>query len=359
MKKPTLLIMAGGTGGHIFPALAIAEAMSVKDWKVEWMGTPGGMEMSLVPKAGYRLHKINFEGVVGKGWAARALLPLRLARALLQARSIFKAVKPNLVLGMGGYPALPGGLLAGWMGIPLVIHEQNAVAGKTNLALCTRATRVLSAFPHAFKAKKVQAQVVGNPVRRDIVQVGAERVIWDRSRPLVISIVGGSRGAQALNDVIPNMIARLPKGLAVRVFHQCGRGHVDAVRNAYRAREIDADVREFVDDMAALYAKTDLIICRSGASTVSELACAEVPSILVPYPFHADQQQLHNARYLTAAGGAILMEQKDLSPEMLAHTIENISPQQLTTMRSILRTNAHPESAQVIADILNGYRRPA
>jgi UDP-N-acetylglucosamine--N-acetylmuramyl-(pentapeptide) pyrophosphoryl-undecaprenol N-acetylglucosamine transferase len=352
ITKRTLLIMAGGTGGHIYPGLAIGEEMRTRGWTVEWLGTRTGMEREIVPKAKFPFHGITFEGVVGRGVWAKVKLPFSLLTALMVARSVLKKVKPNVVLGMGGYPALPGGLMSKWMHIPLVIHEQNAVVGKTNQILAKRATEVLAAFSGAFKSMQVKVQTVGNPVRQEIESVGALREEWTGARPLRIAIVGGSRGAQALNDVLPLAMARLPAAQRPTVIHQSGKGQAARLRSAYRAREVDADVREFVEDMTEIYRSVDLMICRSGASTVSELACAEMPSILVPYPHHADQQQLQNARFLTSTGGAILLEQKSLHAEVLAHAIENISVQQISTMRSILRSNRHSNATARIADVL-------
>jgi UDP-N-acetylglucosamine--N-acetylmuramyl-(pentapeptide) pyrophosphoryl-undecaprenol N-acetylglucosamine transferase len=352
MNKRTLLIMAGGTGGHIYPGLAIGEEMRNRGWVVEWLGTRTGMEREIVPKAKFPFHTITFEGVMGRGLVPKLKLPFSLVSALITARNVLKKVNPSVVLGMGGYPALPGGLMSSRMRIPLVIHEQNAIVGKTNQMLSKRAREVLAAFPGAYKALQVKVQTVGNPVRKEIIGIGLQREQWNASRRLRIAVVGGSRGAQALNEVMPLALARLPAAQRPMVIHQCGKGHAAAVRNAYRSREVEADVRDFIDDMPTIYRSVDLMICRSGASTVSELACAEMPSILIPYPHHADQQQLHNARFLTSTGGAILLEQQGLHPEVLAHTIEHISAQQLTTMRSILRSNAHSDATARIADVL-------
>ncbi len=359
MAIPTLLIMAGGTGGHIFPGLAIAEAMRARKWNVQWMGTAGGMETTLVPKANIALHTVEFEGVVGRSGFAKLSMPFKLLLAMIKARAIIKSVRPRAIVAMGGFPALPGGLMAGFLKIPLIVHEQNAVAGKTNQVLAPRAQKVLTAFPGAFSPRKLRETVVGNPVRRDLIGLGATRAAWDGQRPLRIGVVGGSRGAQALNDIVPKAMALLPAMQRPTIVHQCGKGNADAVRVAYRSREIDADVREFIDDMQSVYASVDLMICRSGASTVSELASVEMPAILVPYPFHADQQQLHNARYLTSTGGGILMEQASLSAEVLAHTIAHISAQQLLTMRSMLRTASHDDATDIIADVIDQYREAA
>ncbi len=352
MNKRTLLIMAGGTGGHIYPGLAIGEEMRTRGWAVEWLGTRTGMERDIVPKAKFPFHGITFEGVMGRGWFAKVKLPFSLFSALITASNVLRKVKPSIVLGMGGYPALPGGLMSKWMRIPLVIHEQNAVVGKTNQILAKRAKEVLAAFPGAFKSMQVKVQTIGNPVRQEIEGVGAKREEWTGNRPLRIAVVGGSRGAQALNDVLPLALSLLPLAQRPSVIHQCGKGQAGRVRSAYRAREVEADVREFIDDMAQIYAHVDLMICRSGASTVSELACAEMPSILVPYPHHADQQQLQNAKFLTSTGGAILLEQKSLHPEVLAHAIEHISTQQIATMRSLLRSNSYANATARIADVL-------
>jgi UDP-N-acetylglucosamine--N-acetylmuramyl-(pentapeptide) pyrophosphoryl-undecaprenol N-acetylglucosamine transferase len=352
MAVKTLLIMAGGTGGHIFPAVAIANEMQRRAWTVEWLGTTAGMETTLVPKAGYRLHTLSFDGLVGKGLAAKLLFPMKLLRALVAARGILKRVQPSVVLGMGGFPALPGGLMAAWMRTPLVTHEQNAVAGQTNRVLAKRATRVLAAFAGAYKFMAVRAQVIGNPVRATIVECGVAREPWDGSRPLRVAVVGGSRGAQALNEIVPQALAKIPTPQRPSVIHQCGAGKSESVRDLYRRVSVQAEVRDFVDDMAALYSNIDLIICRSGASTVSEIACAELPAIFVPYPHHADRQQFHNANALAAAGGAHIMEQGSLDAETLAHALLQLTPAQLATMRSVLRTLATPNATHDIADVI-------
>jgi UDP-N-acetylglucosamine--N-acetylmuramyl-(pentapeptide) pyrophosphoryl-undecaprenol N-acetylglucosamine transferase len=348
----TLLIMAGGTGGHIFPAVAIAKEMQRRAWNVEWLGTADGMEAELVPKAGFRLHTLAFHGVVGKDLWSKLTMPFKLVRALITARAVLSRLRPRVVLGMGGYPALPGGLMANWMKLPLVTHEQNAVPGHTNRVLASRASRVLAAFAGAYRDTGVKPVVVGNPVRSEIVECGRHRTDWDGTRPLRVAVVGGSRGAQALNEIVPAALAKVPTAQRPTVIHQCGKGNVDRVRDLYRNVGVPADVREFVDDMATLYSEADLIICRSGASTVSEIACAQLPAIFVPYPFHSDQQQLHNANVLASAGGAMVMEQKTLSAEVLGHTLEHLSVAQLSTMRSVLATLATPDATTVIADAL-------
>src|SRR5262245_10998825 len=274
------MIMAGGTGGHVFPALAVADYLRAHDWRVVWLGTQTGMEATLVPQHGYSLAPIRFAGLRGKGLLAKLLLPLNLLVAFWQSLRAIRAHRPDVVLGMGGYIAFPGGMMAALVGRPLAIHEQNSIAGLANRVLAAVADRVLVAFPGALK----KSALTGNPVREAIARVAppAQRFAA-RSGPLRLLVVGGSLGAAALNERVPQAVARLPAGERPHVVHQSGAKHLDALRAAYAAAGVAADLQPFIEDMAQAYAAADVVICRAGAITVAELAAVGVPAILVPF----------------------------------------------------------------------------
>jgi UDP-N-acetylglucosamine--N-acetylmuramyl-(pentapeptide) pyrophosphoryl-undecaprenol N-acetylglucosamine transferase len=351
MTMRTALMMAGGTGGHIYPGLAVAEALVQRQWKVHWLGTERGMEVQILAKTSIPLHTTRFEGFVGRGLLTKLITPLKLLNALLAAWRVMRLTRPDIVIGMGGYPALPGGLIATLMRIPLVIHEQNAVAGKTNRILARLADAVLCGFSGAFPSA-ARVLVVGNPVRRGLVEIGVNRPAWDGEQTLRMAIIGGSRGAAALNEIAPKAMAKIPPAQRPHILHQTGRGNVAPVKAAYLAAGVDADIHEYIDDMATAYANVDVFLCRSGASTVSELACAEMPAILVPYPYHADQQQLHNARYLSAVGAAQLMEQSALTAETLCAAVMSLTSEKLLAMRVALRAKAQPDATVSIVKSL-------
>lgn len=312
------LIMAGGTGGHIFPGLAVGEGLRGAGWDVAWMGAPGGMEERLVPQQGYRMQWVDFGGVRGKGIARWLRLPPRLLRALAQAARALRSERPRVVLGMGGYISVPGGLLARLFGASLVLHEQNAVAGLSNRLLARIASRVLCAFPGALPG----AEWVGNPVRRAIRELAEPRQRYAaRAGRLQLLVVGGSLGAQALNDMLPRALALIEPARRPQVVHQSGRGQLQALRQAYAEAGVEADCREFIDDMAEAYARADLVVCRAGASTVSEVACAGVAALFVPFPHAVDDHQTANARYLADAGAALLAQQAELDPQRLAERL--------------------------------------
>jgi UDP-N-acetylglucosamine--N-acetylmuramyl-(pentapeptide) pyrophosphoryl-undecaprenol N-acetylglucosamine transferase len=313
--------MAGGTGGHVFPALAVARELDARGWQVSWLGTPDSFESRVVP-SDFELDTIAAFRLRGQGLVDRAMAPLRLVRALWQSWRVLRRRRPQLVLGMGGFVTGPGGLVSRLIGTPLVIHEQNAIPGLTNRWLARIASRVLEAFPGSFPAK-IGARAVGNPVRPEIADLPLpEPVPGDRAVHLLV--LGGSLGARALNEKVPEALAQLGTDERPLIRHQAGRGKVDATQSAYAAAAVEAEITEFVDDMAAAYGWADLVVCRAGALTISELMAAGVASILVPYPFAVDDHQTANAAYLTRAEAAVLMPQPDLTPVALAAQLRSL-----------------------------------
>ena len=339
------MIMAGGTGGHVFPGLAVAEVLRQSGWRVVWLGAKTGMEAALVPKHGYDMAWVSFSGLRGKGPLAFMLLPLKLLVAFWQsARAIF-AHRPDVVLGMGGYISFPGGMMAALLGKPLVVHEQNAIPGLANKVLAAVADRVLCAFPGALK----RASLTGNPVRPEIAAIAApESRYAARSGPLRVLVVGGSLGAQALNDVVPRALALLTGAKPV-LTHQSGAQHLDSLRAAYSAAGVPAKTSAFIEDMAAAYAEADLVVCRAGATTVAEIAAAGVASVLVPYPHAVDDHQTANARFLADAGAAVLVPQSELSPERLAGVLARFDRLRLGEMARRARSLARPGAAAAVA----------
>ena len=318
-KVKKALIMAGGTGGHIFPGLAVAQALREAGWQVHWLGAPDSMEAELVPVRGFAFEPVAFAGVRGKGLQTLVLLPLRLLRAFWQSLQVVRRVQPDVVLGLGGYISFPGGMMASLWGKPLVLHEQNSVAGLANKVLASLADRVFTAFPSVFKT----GQWVGNPLRRAFTEqpTPAERFAG-RSGPLRVLVVGGSLGAKALNDIVPQALALLPEGTRPLVTHQSGAKQIDALRANYEAAGVQAELTPFIDDTAAAFAQADLVICRAGASTVTELAAVGAAALFVPFPFAVDDHQTTNAQFLVAAGGAWLTPQAELTPQILADRLD-------------------------------------
>jgi UDP-N-acetylglucosamine--N-acetylmuramyl-(pentapeptide) pyrophosphoryl-undecaprenol N-acetylglucosamine transferase len=348
MTRP-VLIMAGGTGGHIFPGLAVADELKRMRTPVIWIGGIGGLEQQLVPQYGWKLETLPIAGVRGKGIVAKLTAPFRLARAVAAALALFKRHMPQSVLSMGGYAAAPGGLAARLAKIPLVVHEQNRVPGMTNRMLQRFATRVLTGFADVFP----NGEWVGNPVRATIAAIAppAERYA-DREGALRLLVLGGSQGAQSLNSALPDVLRRRGTRLAVEVRHQCGAKHFDQARAAYMRANIEADVVPFEDDMARAYAWADLVICRSGALTLAELAAAGVPAILVPFPHAVDDHQTRNAEAMVAAGGARLVVEGDDFVKRLGAAFEEIGDRaKLLKMAEAARTLAKPDAARRIADI--------
>jgi UDP-N-acetylglucosamine--N-acetylmuramyl-(pentapeptide) pyrophosphoryl-undecaprenol N-acetylglucosamine transferase len=348
-RKRTIMIMAGGTGGHIYPGLAVADRLRAEGWRVVWMGVPGGMESQLVPQHGYPMVWVDFSGLRGKGLLRKLLLPLTLLLALWQSLVALLEYRPDVVLGMGGYVTVPGGLMAALLRRPLVIHEQNSVAGLSNRLLGRFATRVLSGFPDVLP----KAEWCGNPVRDSIAALPppAQRYAA-RSGKLHVLVIGGSLGAKALNDCMPQVLALLPEEQRPELLHQTGSRHFESVQAAYqRAGMQPAAVVPFLDNIAFFYDQADLVICRAGALTIAELAAAGVASILVPFPFAVDDHQTYNARFLSERGAALLLPQKDLTPRKLAELIGAMTRERALEMANAARAAAQPEAAKRVAEI--------
>jgi UDP-N-acetylglucosamine--N-acetylmuramyl-(pentapeptide) pyrophosphoryl-undecaprenol N-acetylglucosamine transferase len=341
----TLLVMAGGTGGHVFPGLAVADLLSSRNWKVVWMGAPGSMEAKLVPTRGYEMAWVRFAALRGKGLLRKLLLPFHLLSACWQARRELRRVRPDVVLGMGGYISFPGGLMAALLGYPLVIHEQNSVAGLANRVLARFADRVASGFPDVLP----KGVWVGNPVRPEMSRVPAPADrLAGRQPPLHLLVLGGSLGAAVLNDTVPKGLAQIAAAERPEVRHQAGEKHLAQLQQNYRAAGVDADCVAFIEDMAAAYQWADLVLCRAGALTVAELAATGVASVLVPFPYAVDDHQTANARFLSLAGGAILLPQSELTPEAIS-LLREYSPAQLEEMAEKARQLAKPEAAEEVA----------
>lgn len=357
MSTPVLLVMAGGTGGHIFPALAVAQELAASGWRIVWLGQRNGMEARIVPEHGLEMAWIDARPLRGRSLRETMLVPWRLLIAIAQAIRVFRRVQPSVVLGMGGYVSAPGGLVAAALRRPLVLHEQNSVAGLANRLLARLASRIYCGFPDVLPG----AQWVGNPVRRDIAALPppAERY-RARSGPLKLLVLGGSQGARALNDAVPGALARLPQSMRPEMLHQTGASDVDAVRKRYADLAIKAEVCVFIADMAAGYRVADLVICRAGALTIAELAAAGVASILVPYPHAVDDHQTGNARFLAEHGAAILLPQlpADDRPESslearlatwLMELLIEPARARLAAMADAARRLARPDAAAAVA----------
>jgi UDP-N-acetylglucosamine--N-acetylmuramyl-(pentapeptide) pyrophosphoryl-undecaprenol N-acetylglucosamine transferase len=347
-----VMVMAGGTGGHVFPALATAHELARRGVEICWLGVPDSFEARLVPQHGFALELVPVRKLRGQGIAAKLLAPWHLVRASYHAAQALRRRRPGLVLGMGGFVSGPGGVVSRLLGLPLVIHEQNAVPGLTNRWLARVATRVLEAFPGSFPPK-TGARAVGNPVRSEIARLAPpEERLPGRVGRIRLLVVGGSLGAQALNETLPVALARLPEAVRPWVRHQAGRGKAEAAQAAYRAVGVVAEVSEFLDDMAGAYAWADLVVCRSGALTVSELAAAGVGSILVPYPHAVDDHQTRNAAFLADAGAALLLPQPLLSAEHLAGLLEALAADRprLLAMAQAARAQGRPDATARVAD---------
>jgi UDP-N-acetylglucosamine--N-acetylmuramyl-(pentapeptide) pyrophosphoryl-undecaprenol N-acetylglucosamine transferase len=322
----TALVMAGGTGGHIFPGLAVAEALRARGWTVHWLGAPGSMESQIVPKRGIPLETIDFGGVRGKGVKTLVLLPLKLLRAFWQSIRVVRRVKPQVVVGLGGYITFPGGMMSVLLGKPLVLHEQNSVAGMANKVLAGVADRVYSAFPDVMK----KGQWIGNPLRSEFLrQPPPEQRFAGRTGPLKVLVVGGSLGARALNEIVPQALARIPAAQRPHVLHQSGAKQIDELRANYQKAGVQAELTPFIDDTASAFAEADLVICRAGASTVTELAAVGAPALFVPFPSAVDDHQTTNAKFLVDAGGGWLVQQKELTPDALAPMLITIRREEL------------------------------
>ena len=344
----SILIMAGGTGGHIFPALAVADILREQGWKVTWLGARNSMEAELVPKHGYDMAWVRFSGLRGKGLLRKLLLPFNLLIALWQSAVAIFSIRPDVVLGMGGYITIPGGMMAALLRRPLVIHEQNSIAGLSNKVLARLAQKVLSGFPDVLP----KATWCGNPVRGEIAAlVEPQQRYAARSGKLNVLVVGGSLGAKAINEAVPQALARLSEEIRPNVLHQTGKQHFAAVQQLYQQCGVSVEIKPFLDDMAGSYANADLVICRAGALTVAELAAAGVASILIPFPFAVDDHQTGNARFLSERGAAILVPQSELNAEKLAQLIQELNREKLSAMARHARNLAKADAAVVVANV--------
>ena len=346
-NKKRLMVMAGGTGGHVFPGLAVAKKLQQQGWEIRWLGTADRMEADLVPKHGIEIDFIRVKGLRGQGIARLIKAPFQIINAILQARRHMKAWQPDAVLGMGGYVSGPGGIAAWLQGIPVILHEQNAVAGLTNQWLSKIASRVFQAFNGAFP----NAPVVGNPVRTDVVELPEpNQRLAERSGPIRVLVMGGSQGARILNQILPEVMAKLGEGYEVR--HQAGKDNQAEVEQAYQvAGAKNFQVTEFIDDVAQAYAWADLLVCRSGALTVSEVSAAGVAAIFIPF-MHKDRQQALNADHLVECGAAKMIEQPQLTVEKLSQTIAQLERTQLLDMANKARQAAKLDADQVVADAI-------
>lgn len=342
--------MAGGTGGHVFPGLAVADYMKAAGWRVVWLGTEGGMETTVAPRQGYDLETIRFSGFRGKSIQNWLLLPLRLLLALWQSAKVIRRVRPDVVLGMGGYPAFPGAMMASLLAKPLLIHEQNSVPGLANMILSKIADKVLLGFPGAIR-NGGKVMFSGNPVRSEITQLGspAERYAA-RSGRLKLLVIGGSLGAQALNTILPQALKCIPQESRPSVTHQAGARHLEALKRNYVEAGVEGELVTFIDNMAGRYAECDLVICRAGALTIAELSAAGVASLLVPFPYAVDDHQTCNAKYLVDRNAAILMPQNELTPQVLAKILMGLSRDRLTEMAIKARELAKPDATRVVAN---------
>jgi len=346
------MIMAGGTGGHVYPALAVAQALIERGVAVVWLGTKQGIEARIVPQAGIAMEWISVKGLREKGVFSWLVAPFRIVWACAQSMAVMLRINPDAVLGMGGFVSGPGGLMARLLGKPLLIHEQNAIAGLTNRWLAMVATCVVAAFPQSFPSK-VKARLMGNPVRKEIIALLAQPKKAPIDRALRLLVVGGSLGAQALNEVVPSTLAKLPMSVSLEVWHQTGKTTFEATQQQYSKLGVAGKVMPYIEDMACAYQWADLVLCRAGAMTIAELAITANPSILVPFPFAVDDHQTANAKYLANGGAALLIPQQDLTADRLKQVLENfiLHPEQLAKMSAAARSLAKPEATRAVADL--------
>lgn len=347
----SVLIMAGGTGGHVFPALAVAECLKEKGITVEWLGTKKGIESRVVIEAGYKMHWLSISGLRGKNKLSLIFAPLKLTRACLQALWVMLKVKPSVVLGMGGFVSGPGGLMAYVCRRPLVVHEQNAIPGLTNTLLSKIAGTVMESFPESFAINK-PVELVGNPVRAGIMRINEpSQRLENRKNGLNILVVGGSLGAAVLNKTVPEMLSISKKDLSVKVWHQTGKNNYQNTVDSYEKYKVDGRIDAFIEDMAEAYEWADVVICRAGAMTVSELAVAGVASILVPYPYAVDDHQTANAKYLVESDAAILIPQSELTAESLNKVICTLSREKIIELSIAARQCAKPNATETVAEL--------
>jgi len=346
----TILIMAGGTGGHVFPALAVADYMKVSGWRVVWLGTKGGMESMLVPQKGYDIETINFSGLRGKNFITWLTLPLRLLLAFWQSAKVLFQIRPDVVLGMGGYPAFPGGIMASLLNKSLLIHEQNSIPGLANKILAMFADKVLLGFPDAIRNEK-KVVISGNPVRNEISQLDTpDKRYAGRSGKLKLLIVGGSLGAQALNTIVPQTLKLIPDNMRPLVTHQAGRKNLETLKKNYAEAGVEGELVVFIEDMAVHYADCDLVICRAGAITIAELTAVGTASILVPFPYAVDDHQTSNAKFLSDKDAAVLLPQNELTPQNLAKLLMGFTREKLLGMAMKARELARPNATRLVAE---------
>lgn len=361
MTARTLMVMAGGTGGHVLPGVAVADELKKDGWNIVWLGTEKGMEARLLPGKGYTIEWISVAGLRGNGLVRLMKMPFMLLRAFGQSVSAILRHRPDVVIGMGGYTAFPGGMMAVLLNKPLVVHEQNSLAGLTNRILACLAERVLVGFPQAFTGKKdkplpcgkVKAEWLGNPIRPEIgaVDEPAKRFAG-RTGPLRLLVVGGSLGAAALNEAVPKALAMLPEHVRPEVVHQAGHKHLAVMLEHYKAAGVQGDLRDFIADMAEMYAWCDVVICRSGALTLAEIAAAGVASILVPYPHAVDDHQTVNAGFLVQAGAAKIIQQRDLTAEGLAQLLRETTREKWLEMATAARKQGKPGATQDVVAVI-------
>ncbi|MEE8254592.1 MAG: undecaprenyldiphospho-muramoylpentapeptide beta-N-acetylglucosaminyltransferase [Nitrosomonadaceae bacterium] len=346
----TILIMAGGTGGHVFPALAVADYMKVSGWRVVWLGTKGGMESMLVPQKGYDIETIDFSGLRGKNFITWLTLPLRLLLAFWQSAKVLFQIRPDVVLGMGGYPAFPGGIMASLLNKSLLIHEQNSIPGLANKILARFADKVLLGFPDAIRNEK-KVVFSGNPVRNEISQLDTpDKRYAGRSGKFKLLIIGGSLGSQALNTIVPQTLKLIPDNMRPLVTHQAGRKHLETLKKNYAKAGVEGELVVFIEDMAVHYADCDLVICRAGALTIAELTAVGTASILVPFPYAVDDHQTSNAKFLSDKDAAVLLPQNELTPKNLAKLLMGFTREKLLGMAMKARELARPNATRLVAE---------
>ncbi|EKD72152.1 MAG: hypothetical protein ACD_45C00747G0002 [uncultured bacterium] len=351
-----VLIMAGGTGGHVFPGLAVANYLREKGIEVHWLGTKKGLEARVVPAANIPLHFITITGLRGKGVMSMMTAPINIIKAVMQAKKIIQKINPDVVIGMGGFASGPGGIASWFLHRPLVVHEQNAKAGLTNRMLSYVAARVLEGFPGAFKSK-ANVVTVGNPVRSEIEDLPSPRERFAAGHPFRLLVLGGSLGAQRLNEIVPNMLALLSPEKRPQVLHQTGDKHIEATKNLYQSMGIQATLVPFIEDMAEAYRQADMVICRAGALTVAELCAAGVGAILVPFPHAVDDHQTANAQLMVKGGAAICIQQKELTESRLADIVGQVSasPERCLAMANaafaLRRVNVQEKIFNILCEI--------